>query len=98
MLSSKGAKRVCIKKAYRNVLQKINLGKPATPRVLRTTCCSFLAMTGVPLKQAQLWMGHSDIKITAEIYSHIVPSLQEAYLNSISKLKAKELGTNLAQA
>ncbi|HOW17075.1 MAG TPA: hypothetical protein PK443_05120, partial [bacterium] len=54
--------------------------------------------TGVPLKQAQIWMGHSDVKITAEIYSMIIPSLQESYLNSISKLKAKELGTNLAQS
>ena len=97
LISSKGAKRVCIKKAYRNVLQRADLGKPASARVLRTTSCSFWAMTGVPLKQAQLWMGHSDVKITAEIYSQIVPSLQKEYLNSISKLRSKECGTNLAQ-
>ena len=38
------------------------------------------------MKQAQEWLGHSDIQLTANIYSQIVPSAQQKYLNSISSL------------
>jgi len=60
--------------------------RPVNTRMLRSTCCSFWAMTNVPMKQAQLWIGHHDIEITAEIYSMSVPSIVESYRNSISKL------------
>lgn len=38
---------------------------------LRHSCASFLINMGFTLKDVQEWLGHSDIKMTANIYSHL---------------------------
>ena len=38
---------------------------------LRHTCASMLLSEGYGLKDVQEWLGHSDIKMTANIYSHL---------------------------
>ena len=38
---------------------------------LRHSCASFLLNTGFTLKDVQEWLGHSDIKMTANIYGHL---------------------------
>lgn len=38
---------------------------------LRHSCASFLINSGFTLKDVQEWLGHSDIKMTANIYSHL---------------------------
>lgn len=38
---------------------------------LRHSCASLLLANGVPLKQIQEWLGHSDFSTTANIYSHL---------------------------
>ena len=38
---------------------------------LRHTCASMLLSEGYGLKDAQEWLGHSDIKMTANIYGHL---------------------------
>ena len=38
---------------------------------LRHSCASLLLANGVPMKQIQEWLGHSDISTTANIYSHL---------------------------
>ena len=38
---------------------------------LRHSCASLLLKQGVPMKQIQEWLGHSDISTTANIYSHL---------------------------
>ena len=78
------AKLTDIKNSFKVALSKTKITKHVTPKTLRTTACSFWAMRGVPLKQAQEWMGHSDVNLTANIYSQIVSSLKDNYLNSIS--------------
>ena len=40
-------------------------------RELRCTCASLLLKQGVPMKQIQEWLGHSDISTTAKIYAHL---------------------------
>ncbi len=81
-----GSRLIDPKKGFASAVAKSGIKKHVTLKTLRTTACSFWASSGVPLKQAQLWLGHSDIELTSEIYSHIVPSLQSKYLNSISNL------------
>ena len=38
---------------------------------LRHSFCTILAKQGVPLKTASILMGHSDISVTAKIYTHV---------------------------
>ena len=38
---------------------------------LRHSCASLLLKQGVPMKQIQEWLGHSDIATTANIYAHL---------------------------
>ena len=38
---------------------------------LRHSCASLLLKKGVPMKQIQEWLGHSDISTTANIYAHL---------------------------
>ena len=38
---------------------------------LRHSCASILLANGVPMKQIQEWLGHSDFSTTANIYAHL---------------------------
>ena len=38
---------------------------------LRHSCASLMLASGVPLKQIQEWLGHSDFSTTANIYAHL---------------------------
>lgn len=38
---------------------------------LRHSCASLLLSCGVPMKEIQLWLGHSNFSTTADIYSHL---------------------------
>ena len=38
---------------------------------MRHSCASVLLAQGVPMKQIQEWLGHSDMSTTANIYSHL---------------------------
>jgi integrase len=45
--------------------------KPMRFHDLRHSCASLLLANGVPLKQIQEWLGHSDFAITANLYAHL---------------------------
>lgn len=51
------------------------LRKYSLPRIrfhdLRHSCASLLLANGVPMKQIQEWLGHSDFSTTANIYAHL---------------------------
>ena len=38
---------------------------------LRHSCASLLLANGVPMKQIQEWLGHSDFSTTANVYAHL---------------------------
>lgn len=50
---------------------------------LRHTCASMLLKNGVPMKQIQEWLGHSDFSTTANIYAHLDYA---AKLNSVQAM------------
>ena len=52
---------------------------------LRHSCASLLLANGVPMKQIQEWLGHSDFSTTANIYSHLEYSSKLDSANSISQ-------------
>ena len=41
------------------------------------TCASLLLSNGIPMKQIQIWLGHSTFSTTADIYAHLDFSAQE---------------------
>ncbi len=56
---------------------------------LRHSCASLLLANGVPLKQIQEWLGHSDFSTTANIYAHL------DYSSKISSAQAMVSGLPL---
>lgn len=59
---------------------------------LRHSCASLSLANGVPLKQIQEWLGHSDFSTTANIYAHL------DYTSKISSAQAMENGIKLPSA
>ena len=58
----------------------------------RHSCASLLLANGVPLKQIQDWLGHSDFSTTANIYAHL------DYSSKISSAQAMVGGMFLPDA
>lgn len=59
---------------------------------LRHSCASLLLANGVPLKQIQEWLGHSDFSTTANIYAHL------DYTSKLSSAQAMVDGIHLPKA
>lgn len=59
---------------------------------LRHSCASLLLANGVPLKQIQEWLGHSDFSTTANIYAHL------DYASNLSSAQAMVNGMALPEA
>lgn len=59
---------------------------------LRHSCASLLLANGVPLKQIQEWLGHSDFSTTANIYAHL------DYTSKLSSAQAMVDGMALPEA
>ena len=59
---------------------------------LRHSCTSLLLANGMPLKQIQEWIGHSDFSTTANIYAHL------DYRSKISSAQAMEQGMLLPRS
>ena len=55
---------------YRNQIIHSVVSRDLTPYCLRHTFCTDLQRAGVPLNVAKELMGHSDISVTANIYTH----------------------------
>ena len=44
---------------------------------LRHTCATLMIANDVPSKTVQTWLGHSDIQVTLNTYTHCLPSMKE---------------------
>lgn len=60
----------------RNMIRKYKLPK-ISPHHFRHTHASLLLQAGVPVKEVSERLGHKDISITLEIYSHVMPEEKE---------------------
>lgn len=59
-------------KTYRNqLIPPYPLSKDIVPYCIRHTYCTNLAKKGIDIRIAQKLMGHSDISLTANIYTHV---------------------------
>lgn len=57
---------------------------------LRHSCASLLLCQGFSLKDVQDWMGHSDIKMTANVYGHLDVARKQSIANGMGNI----LGSN----
>ncbi len=53
---------------------------------LRHTCASLLLSRGMGLKDVQEWMGHADIKMTADIYGHLDIARKQAIADQMAAI------------
>ena len=74
---------------FKRILEQNNL-RVIRLHDLRHTCASLLLANGVPMKQIQEWLGHSDFSTTANIYAHL------DYHSKLSSAEAMLTGLGLA--
>lgn len=74
-----------ISHAFSKLLEKYNL-----PHIrfheLRHSCASLLIAQGYGLKDVQEWLGHSDIKMTANIYGHLDTKRKQGIAANMQRL------------
>jgi len=56
---------------------------------LRHTYASILFEAGISVKQAQAWLGHTDIKTTLDIYTHLSKSMTSAEVDKLTSFVDK---------
>ena len=64
---------------------------------LRHSCASLLLAAGVPLKQIQEWLGHSDFAITANTYAHLEYNSKVASANAMTWIEKTSLSQDSIQ-
>lgn len=82
--------RTSYRRLWEKIIRKMNaaVGTPKEPEpikglrshILRHTFCTYLAVIRLPPSTAQQLMGHSDISMTLEVYTHL--SLVNRYVHS----------------
>ncbi len=60
---------------------------PVSPHVLRHTFCTNMQRAGIDVKSLQYLMGHSNVSVTLDIYTHTnYESVEEAFEKAVSNL------------
>ncbi len=72
---------------FGQLLKKHNL-KKIRFHDLRHSCASVLLAQGVPMKQIQEWLGHSDMSTTLNTYVHSSIEMKKSQLEKLSTLPA----------
>ena len=93
-LDDRGAPRLSYhwEKYFQHAVQKYNKTYKSelptiTPHVCRHTYCTNMAKSGISVKTLQYLMGHSDISVTLNIYTHL--KLEDAK-DELERLKVRE--------
>ena len=61
---------------------------------LRHTFASLMLLAGIHPKIASEMLGHSTVAFTLDVYSHVVPGLQEAAAKRLDEVLLPELAEN----
>ena len=77
-----------VSQTFATILKKNHL-KHIRFHDLRHSCASLLVANGVPMKNIQEWLGHSNFNTTADIYSHLDFSSKVQSANVISNALTK---------
>lgn len=66
-----------VSRSFKPLLERAGVTK-ITFHGLRHSCASLLGSQGVPIKVIQEVLGHSSIAVTMDVYSHVLPDMQQA--------------------
>ena len=80
-------------KVYRNQVIESVVAHDLTPYCLRHTFCTDLQRAGVPINVAKELMGHADITVTANIYTHKDQAVLHRNMKKLSKTSGTKGGT-----
>jgi integrase len=64
-----------VNRSFTKLIEKAGV-RPVRRHDLRHTCASLLLAQGVPLRVVMEVLGHSQIAVTANTYTHVLPTLQ----------------------
>jgi integrase len=67
-----------LNRAFKGTLQRAGLPKSTRFHDLRHTCATLLLKQGVNPKFVQELLGHADISLTLNVYSHVLPDMGDA--------------------
>ncbi len=67
-----------LSRAFKAALQRAGLPKSTRFHDLRHTCATLLLRQGVNPKYVQELLGHADISLTLNVYSHVLPDMGDA--------------------
>lgn len=81
-----------ISKVFKNIAVRADL-KPIRLHDLRHTHASLLLLAGVHPKIVSERLGHASVAITLDIYSHVLPGMQEAAVVIFDAMMAKATAT-----
>lgn len=84
-------------KLYRNKIMISVVAPDLVPYCLRHTYCSDLQDAGVPINVARYLMGHSDIRVTAAIYTHTTDKTIEDARTKINTAQNSYVDDTVAQ-
>ena len=67
-----------LQRHFKSLLERAGLPKSVRFHDLRHTCASLLLRQGVNPKFVQELLGHADISLTLNVYSHVLPDMGNA--------------------
>jgi integrase len=67
-----------LQRHFKTVLERAGLPKNTRFYDLRHTCATLLLRQGVNPKFVQELLGHADISLTLNVYSHVLPDMSDA--------------------
>ena len=80
---------------YRNKITQHAIAEDLTLYCLRHTFCTDLQKAGVPINVAKELMGHSDISVTANIYTHRDNNVLHASMRMLDRTDGEESSITL---
>jgi integrase len=73
-------------RAFKEILSDAKLPESFSPYALRHTCATLLLAAGEPSKVIAERLGHSTTAITDDVYSHVLPGMQERATERLESL------------
>ena len=81
-----GVSQTALNKTFKKALKKCGIKEDRTAYSLRHTHCSYLLSKGLPIEYISNRLGHANISITLEIYSHLLKEEKSRHGDTVRNL------------